>query len=69
MPLHHGRHVKTIKSATSANISMEMKRGHGPGGRGFPHKQAIAIALANARKDALKAHIKPASVSAGRRRK
>lgn len=63
MPLHHGRTVKGIKSAISKNISMERHLG-------IKQKQAIAIAMNTARKDANKAHIKHSSVGVkrGRRR-
>ena len=62
MPLHHGRTTKGIRAAISKNISMERHRGYGK-------KQAIAIALSVARKDANKAHIKPASVGARKLRR
>jgi len=50
MPLHHGRTTKGIKSAIGKNISLERKRG-------YPMKQAIAIAMSTARRDARKARI------------
>lgn len=62
MPLHHGRTTKGIRASVGKNIALERSRG-------YPRKQAIAIALSVARKDANKHHIKPASVGARYRRR
>lgn len=62
MPIHHGRTTKGIRASIGKNIATERHLG-------VPKKQAIAIALSIARKDATKHHIKPASVGARYRRR
>lgn len=62
MPLHHGRTTKGIRAAIGKNIRMERHMG-------IKMRQAVAIAMNTARKDANKAHIKPSSVGAGRYRR
>jgi hypothetical protein len=62
MPIHHGRTKSGIKSAIGKNIKMERRLG-------VPKKQAIAIALSIARKDAGKAHRSLKSVGLKRYRR
>jgi hypothetical protein len=52
MPLKHGRTAKTIRAAVGKNIATERRSG-------TPSKQAIAIAMSTARRDAKKAGIRP----------
>lgn len=60
MPLRHGRTAKTIRANVSKNIGREVRAGR-------PHRQAIAIAMATARRDAKTAGIKtPKGIKSGR---
>lgn len=59
MPLKHGRTAKTIRAAVPKNIRTEMHAGR-------PQKQAIAIAMATARRDARRAGIKPPKGTKGK---
>jgi len=51
MPLKHGRTARTIRANIPANIRAERRAGR-------PQRQAIAIALSTAARDARKAHIR-----------
>lgn len=55
MPLRHGRTAKTIKANIPKNIRTELRAGR-------PYKQAQAIALSTAARDARKAHVKPKGI-------
>lgn len=61
MPLHHGRTAKGIRSSIGKNISLERHRG-------YKMKQAIAIAMSTAKRDAKKAHTSIAGVTYRRRK-
>ena len=63
MPLKHGRTAKSIRASVGKNIRIERRAG-------VPKKQAIAIALNTARRDARKAGIRaPKGVGRGRKSK
>ena len=51
MPLKHGRTAKTIRANISKNIATERRAGR-------PQRQAVAIAMSTARRDARKAHVR-----------
>lgn len=60
MPLKHGRTAKSIRANVGKNIRAERRAG-------TPRKQAIAIAMSTARRDARKAGIRaPKGIGRGK---